>query len=175
MRMNLNKYIFVFLTATAMLLSGIILMWYVNGKIDGYQHMLSYDGLSVDDIGMITGSLDWWIVQKLMLFDPISYAVIAGGVITYGFGITTRYLTIKNEPLHQSVKTQKPNIFQKNIKSKKQEHSLDLVNLQTKITNYEKQLATSRHRINNLKENMDYLVNIINDQQEKNKPIVQRK
>jgi hypothetical protein len=150
-------------------------MWYVQGKIDGYQHMLSLSGLSVYDIGMITGTLDWWIIQKSALFNPISYLLIAGGIATYGFGISTRFLSFRVEKNQTSEITQKKGILQKISKSKKEDESLDLVKLQTKITKYEKQLALSRHRINNLKENMDYLVNIINNQQEKTKPVLQRK
>jgi hypothetical protein len=137
--------------------------------------MLSLGGLSVYDMGMITGTLDWWVIQKSMLFDPISYALIAGGIAAFGFGITTRYLSFKEEKLYPGAISKNSGIFQKVSKSKKVDSSLDLEKLQAKITNYERQLATSRHRINNLKENMDYLVNIINDQQEKTKPLIQSK
>lgn len=162
--MTLNKYIIIFFIATALLLSGLVLIWYVQGKIDGYQHMLTLGGLTVYDIGMITGTLDWWIIQKSMLFDPISYLIIVSGIITFGFALSTRYLSIKKEKYENS--TSKID-FRKKINSKEMDKQLEIDLLKSKITQYEKKIMTSNSRIKNLKENMDYLVNIINQLQEK--------
>lgn len=171
MRMSLNKYIIVFFVATALLLSGLILMWYVQGKIDGYQHMLTLGGLSVYDIGMITGTLDWWIIQKSMLFDLISYLLIASGTIAYGFAISTRYLSFKKDSFKNTSYPTSKIDFSKKINSKEIDKQLEIDLLKSKIIQYEKKIMTSNSRIKNLKENMDYLVNIINQLQEKSIPV----
>lgn len=170
MHISVGKFAIIFSVASALLLSALFLQWYVAGKIEGYEYMLSLNGLSEYDIGMLTGTLEWWIIQKSMLFDPISYLIIASGIVTYAFGISTRVLSFRKES-HQPI-NQEPVVVKKSHSYENLDKELEIKKLKNKITKYEKQLAFSNHRINNLKENMDYLVKIINETQEKNKPIL---
>ena len=165
MRMTITKYAITFGVASAMLVSAIFLIFYVNGRIEGYEKMLSLYGLSEYDRGMLQGTLDWWLIQRSMLFNPISYFLISTGIVTYIFGITVRALSMKKEGQQQKMENPK---LDKSTNLQEQD-TPEITKLRNKVAEYQKKLAISNHRINNLKENMDYLVKIINDIQEKSK------
>ena len=171
MRMSLTKFTLIFALASALIMSGLILQWHANGKIVGYERMLGLSGLSVYDIGMITGTMDWWIITKAQLLDPISYILITAGIVAYGFILSTRALFIRKLSQQPSSIKQSQKNFKKTNNSQDLDKSREIEQLKSKITKYEKKLIMSNNRINNLKENMDYLVNIINQLQEKHIPI----
>ena len=162
MRMTLTIFTGLFIMASILLFSGVLLQWYVAGRIDGLEYMLGLNGLTEYDKGMLQGSVDWWIINRLSLFDPISYLLIAVGIITYLFS----GLSIWRETLQNRVIKQKTLNFEKNVISQDpnlSEKTIEISNLKRKISKFEKKLAISKNQINNLKENMDYLIKIIKD------------
>jgi hypothetical protein len=165
MHMTLTKYAIIFGIASAMLISAIFLLLYIDGRIEGYEKMLSLYGLSEYDRGMLQGTLDWWLIQRSMVFTPISYLLISTGIVTYIFGITARALSAKKEYQQKNIENPK---LGKSANLQDQD-TPEIAKLRNKVAEYQKKLAMSNHRINNLKENMDYLVKIINDIQEKSK------
>ena len=113
---------------------------------------------------MLQGSVDWWIMNRVSLFDPGSYLLITAGIITYLF----LGLSIWRETLQARVIKQKTLNFEKNVNShdsNPSEKSIEIANLKRKISKFENKLAMSKNQINNLKENMNYLIKIINDSQ----------
>jgi hypothetical protein len=170
-----TKFVLILGFASALLISALFLQWYVAGKIDGYEHMLSLNGLTEYDKGMLQGTLDWWIIQKSMLFDPVSYLLITVGIIANVIIISVKALSLRKQTPQYHEITQKPHNTTKSVKSQPLNKSKKIAELENKITKYQKQLLLSKHRINNLKENMDYLVKIINDIQDKSKPLLHKK
>lgn len=164
MRMNLTALTGLFILASVLLFSGFLLQWYVTGRIDGLEYMLGLNGLTEYDKGMLQGSVDWWILNRLSLFDPISYFLITAGIITYFFSA----LSIWRKTIKEKILTQKSLTFEKKINSKDiavSDESDEIVQLKGKIKSFEKKLAISKNQINNLKENMNYLIKIIKESQ----------
>ena len=162
--MSLTTFTGLFILGSVLLFSGFLLQWYVVGRIDGLEYMLGLNGLTEHDKGMLQGSVNWWIMNRLSLFDPISYLLITAGIITYLFS----GFSIWRETLQNRVIKQKTLNFGKNVNSQDpnlSEKSIEITNLKRKISKFEKKLAISKNQINNLKENMNYLIKIIKDSQ----------
>ncbi len=164
MRMSLTGFPCIFVLASVILFSGFLLQWYVASRIDGLEYMLSLNGLTEYDKGMLQGSADWWIMNRLSLFDPISYFIIITGIITYIFSA----LSIWQKTIKEKILKQKPLEYEKNVISKDtaiSDKSLEIIQLKNKLLTLEKKLELSKNQINNLKENMNYLIKIIKDSQ----------
>ena len=164
--MNLTTLTVLVIFASALLFSGCLLQWYVGGKIDGLEYMLKLNGLTEYDKGMLTGTVDWWIIQRFQLFNPISYFLITAGIVTCFFS----GLSIWKETLHNRAIKQKTYDYKENVDSQNNtisDKSLEIELLKSKILQFEKKLALSKSQINNLKENINLMTKIINDSQPK--------
>jgi hypothetical protein len=158
-----KRFAAIFIIATILILAGVFLQLYIPGKISAIEYSLNQYGPQ-NIPGISQASLDWWIINQATFFNPISYVLMAAGIITY-IGMFGR-----------SVLTRNKSAKKKNHKNQKQanQHELDksieIVKLKNKVTNYEQQLATQRIQINNLKDNMNLLVKLISEKQEQ--PII---
>jgi hypothetical protein len=100
-----NNYQVVFAIGAALLVAGLALSYYPNSVIAGLEGNLNYQSLSIEDRWMYQGSLNWWNVEKLTVYQPLSYLIVFGGAFTMGgailsacVGLVRFYIFSKHPP-----------------------------------------------------------------------------
>ena len=157
MQISGKKFATIFSIGSILLILGIFLQWYVPGKITAIEYSLNQGVVAQ---GISQAALDWWIINQSILFNPISYALITSGSITNIFAISDRAFTIKNNSTPNN-KNKTSNSLQSDT-----DKSIEIIQLKNKIENYKEKVTTQNAQINNLKDNMNLLVNLINEKQE---------
>jgi hypothetical protein len=114
-----NNYQVVFAVGVALLLLGLAFMYYPNSVIAGLEGNLNNQNLSTEDRWTYQGSLNWWNVEKLTVYQPIAYLVVFGGAFTMVgailsacVGLVRFYISSKHPPpLPPPVKEEEKPLF----------------------------------------------------------------
>ena len=70
-----------FLTGVISSIMGTELWFYTDSVIQGHEQLLQNPNLTQQEIYAYEGSLQWWRIARITTYDPISLALIAGGIL----------------------------------------------------------------------------------------------
>jgi len=79
--MKRNKLTAIFLTGTIILIIGVALWLYTNSVIQGHEQLLNNPNLTQQEKWNYEGSLGWWKMAKITLYDPIAVILITAGLV----------------------------------------------------------------------------------------------
>lgn len=88
-----------FLVGAVILIVGLALWWYPASVIGGLEEKLSETGLSLDLRDKLQGSLNSWRILQITTFQPLSYTLLAVGVIVIVYSIVITIFSIICERL----------------------------------------------------------------------------
>jgi len=84
-----NKAVVFFWIGAILILTGIGISVYVDSVIKSHVEKLysPYSNLTQQEIWDLEGSLEWWRMERIKMYDPLSIMLIAVGlvVLTYSF------------------------------------------------------------------------------------------
>jgi len=79
--MKRNKLTVIFLTGAILLIIGVALWLYTNSVIQGHEQLLNNPNLTQQEKWNYEGSLEWWKMAKITLYDPIAVILITAGLV----------------------------------------------------------------------------------------------
>jgi len=79
--MKRNKLTVIFLTGAILLIIGVALWLYTNSVIQGHEQLLNNPNLTQQEKWNYEGSLGWWKMAKITLYDPIAVILITAGLV----------------------------------------------------------------------------------------------
>jgi len=79
--MKRNKLTAIFLTGTIILIIGVALWLYTNSVIQGHEQLLNNPNITQQEKWNYEGSLGWWKMAKITLYDPIAVILITAGLV----------------------------------------------------------------------------------------------
>jgi hypothetical protein len=89
-----NLFTIIFATGAVLLIIGLILSYYPNSVIVGLQANLRDSDFSQQDKLAFQGSLDWWRIEQLTVYQPISYLLSIGGIIIMVYAVLSKIFSI---------------------------------------------------------------------------------
>lgn len=92
---NRNQFTVTFVASVISLIIGLFVQWYPTYVISGLNDSLNQPNLPIETIWKLQGSLNWWNVSKITIFQPVSILLSAGGIILLAYAITYIYKKIQ--------------------------------------------------------------------------------
>ncbi len=89
---NKNLFPLIFAIGAIILVVGLVFSYYPNSVIAGLQGRL-YSGTEQEQ-WMYQGSLNWWQIEQLTVYQPISYLLIISGVIVMIYSVLSKIFSI---------------------------------------------------------------------------------
>ena len=161
MRVNLVVLTSLFLLASSLLFSGLLVNWYTSERITALEDMLTQEELSTSNREMMQGSLNWWINQRMEL-SPISSLLSIAGITTF---VISPFLVYKKS-FQSNVRKQKTQKFKEIVYSQDSGISdklIEIDQLKNKILIIEKKLVKSNNQIYSLKRTIKLLNRTVMD------------
>lgn len=90
---NKNLFTIIFATGAVVLIVGLIFSYYPNSVIAGMQANLR-SSLSQQDQWMYQGALNWWQIEQLTVYQPISYLLLISGIIVMIYAVLSKIFSI---------------------------------------------------------------------------------
>lgn len=91
---NRNLFTVIFATGAIVLIIGLIFSYYPNSVIAGMQGHMYSSSLSQQEQWMYQGSLNWWQIEQLTVYQPISYLLLISGIIIMIYAVLSKIFSI---------------------------------------------------------------------------------
>jgi hypothetical protein len=92
-----KRFTILFLAGAVFLLVGLVFAWYPSSVIGGLEERLRQGGLPQTEKDWIQGSLSWWYWARITTYEPLSYVLIAIGLVIIAYSIVYSSFSIWRE------------------------------------------------------------------------------
>jgi hypothetical protein len=96
-----STFTIVFAIGALILIIGLVLSYYPNTVISGIEGKLQYSDLPQETKFMYQGSLNWWHIEQLTVYQPVSYLSIVTGAIMMAYAVLSRVFSIVTRPVQK--------------------------------------------------------------------------
>ena len=96
-----SVFTILFSVGTIILIASLICSYYPNSVIAGLEGNLSNSALSQEDRWMYQGSLDWWHIERLTVYQPVSYLLTVSAILIIVYAIMSVVFAIASAHINQ--------------------------------------------------------------------------
>lgn len=101
-----------FVIGIVILSAGVAIDLFVNSTISGLQTLLRQTGLSTDQINAAQGGLNWWQIQKITVYEPLSVLAETVGLLFILFSILYGTLSVWHGTRVEELRKLKPELIE---------------------------------------------------------------